>query len=54
MNDYINEHKYDDILSMPHHVSSTRSHMSMHDRARSFHLLLLLLDTTTLLRKLHV
>ena len=36
MNDYINEHKYDDILSMPHHVSSTRPHMSMHDRAAQF------------------
>ena len=28
--------KYDDILSMPHHVSSTRLHMSMHDRAAQF------------------
>ena len=36
MNDYINEHKYDDILNMPHHVSSTRPHMSMHDRAAQF------------------
>ena len=36
MNDYTNEHKYDDILNMPHHVSSTRPHMSMHDRAAQF------------------
>ena len=35
MNDYT-EHKYDDILNMPHHVSSTRPHMSMHDRAAQF------------------
>ena len=28
--------KYDDILSMPHHVSSTRQRMSMHDRAAQF------------------
>ena len=28
--------KYDDILNMPHHVSSTRPHMSMHDRAAQF------------------
>lgn len=36
MNDYTDEHKYDDILNMPHHVSSTRPHMSMHDRAAQF------------------
>ena len=35
MNDYT-EHKYDDILNMPHHVSNTRPHMSMHDRAAQF------------------
>lgn len=35
MNDYT-EHKYDDILNMPHHVSSSRPHMSMHDRAAQF------------------
>ena len=35
MNDYT-EHKYDDILNMPHHVSSTRPHMPMHDRAAQF------------------
>ncbi len=28
--------KYDDIIGMPHHVSATRSHMSMHDRAAQF------------------
>ena len=28
--------KYDDMLNMPHHVSSTRPHMSMHDRAAQF------------------
>ena len=34
MNDYTD--KYDDILNMPHHVSSARPHMSMHDRAAQF------------------
>ena len=28
--------KYDDIIHLPHHVSSTRHHMSMHDRAAQF------------------
>ena len=28
--------KYDDILNMPHHVSGTRPHMSMYDRAAQF------------------
>ena len=28
--------KYDDIFNLPHHVSNTRPHMSMHDRAAQF------------------
>ena len=27
---------YDDIINMPHHVSETHPHMSMHDRAAQF------------------
>ena len=27
---------YDDIINMPHHVSGTHPHMSMHDRAAQF------------------
>ena len=30
------EHRYDDIINLPHHVSKTRSQMSMHDRAAQF------------------
>lgn len=30
------EHQYDDIINMPHHVSMTRSHMSALDRAAQF------------------
>ncbi len=30
------EHRYDAIISLPHHVSSTRPHMSAHDRAAQF------------------
>lgn len=29
-------HQYDDIINLPHHVSSTRSRMSMTDRAAQF------------------
>lgn len=29
-------HSYDDIIDLPHHVSNTRSHMSMRDRAAQF------------------
>ena len=37
MNNYIKEeHRYDDILNMPHHVSNSHPHMSMHDRAAQF------------------
>ena len=31
-----NEHRYDDIINLPHHVSATRPQMSMHDRAAQF------------------
>ncbi|MBR4096001.1 MAG: hypothetical protein IKK42_01695 [Oscillospiraceae bacterium] len=30
------EHRYDDIINLPHHVSATRPQMSMHDRAAQF------------------
>ncbi len=30
------EHKYDDIIDMPHHVSETHPQMSVHDRAAQF------------------
>lgn len=30
------EHRYDDILHLPHHQSKERMHMSMHDRAAQF------------------
>ncbi|NBI65983.1 hypothetical protein D1646_03985 [Pseudoflavonifractor sp. 60] len=28
--------RYDDIITLPHHVSTTHSHMPMHDRAAQF------------------
>ena len=28
--------RYDDIINLPHHISSTRQRMSMHDRAAQF------------------
>ena len=31
-----NNHKYDDIIDLPHHVSATRPRMSMIDRAAQF------------------
>lgn len=31
-----NEHRYDDIINLPHHVSKTRPQMPMHDRAAQF------------------
>ena len=31
-----NNHKYDDIMGLPHHVSATRPRMSMIDRAAQF------------------
>ena len=33
---YADEHRYDDILYMPHHQSKERPHMSLHDRAAQF------------------
>lgn len=37
MSDYYNdEHKYDDIINLPHYVSRKRVHMSLHDRAAQF------------------
>ena len=30
------EHQYDDIINLPHHVSSVKPHMSLHDRAAQF------------------
>lgn len=35
MNIY-NEHKYDDIINLPHHKSATRKHMPISDRAAQF------------------
>ena len=33
---YKDEHRYDDILHLPHHQSNERAHMSLHDRAAQF------------------
>ena len=33
---YKDEHKYDDIINLPHHRSKERAHMSLHDRAAQF------------------
>lgn len=33
---YKDEHRYDDIIDLPHHQSSNRPHMSLHDRAAQF------------------
>ncbi len=37
MKDDINyEHRYDDIINLPHHVSKSHPHISKHDRAAQF------------------
>ena len=33
---YQDQHKYDDIMNLPHHQSKDRAHMSLHDRAAQF------------------
>lgn len=33
---YKDEHRYDDIINLPHHRSTERAHMSLHDRAAQF------------------
>lgn len=33
---YKDEHRYDDIINLPHHQSTNRAHMSLHDRAAQF------------------
>ena len=33
---YKDDHKYDDIINLPHHQSTERAHMSLHDRAAQF------------------
>lgn len=33
---YRDEHRYDDIIQLPHHQSTKRAHMSLHDRAAQF------------------
>ena len=37
MSEYYNDkHRYDDIINLPHHQSTERVHMSLHDRAAQF------------------
>ena len=37
MSEYYKDiHRYDDIIDLPHHRSSVRAHMSLHDRAAQF------------------
>lgn len=33
---YQDEHRYDDMIHLPHHQSTKRAHMSLHDRAAQF------------------
>ena len=33
---YKDDHRYDDIINLPHHQSKERPHMSLHDRAAQF------------------
>ncbi len=33
---YEDEHRYDDMLTMPHHQSTRHAHMSLYDRAAQF------------------
>jgi len=33
---YQDEHRYDDMIHLPHHQSTTRAQMSLHDRAAQF------------------
>ena len=33
---YEDKHRYDDLLDLPHHQSTEREHMSLHDRAAQF------------------
>ena len=33
---YKDEHRYDDIIHLPHHQSTKRAHMSLYDRAAQF------------------